>query len=117
MRGSTTPGKGTADLNVNGSYTLGPVTESNRKAGFAPSFKSNTPGNLSSFGSFDLSLNINGGFPQAATTDTSALWSTAAGVLIPNNDGFVAGVHALACNEPGCGATDLSSSVGICSEW
>jgi len=99
---------GTADLNVNGTYTLGPVTESNSIAGFTPSFKSNTPGNLSTFGNFDLSLNTNGGFTDAATsinftlTDIGAPWATAAGVLTPNNDGFVAGVHVFACAEVGC---------------
>ena len=110
---------GTADLNVNGSYTFGPVTESNSVAGFTPSFKSNTPGNLSSFGIFDLSLDTNGGFTQAATTmsftltDTGAPWSAAAGVLTPNNDGFVAGVHAFACNEPGCSATTPAAVSGF----
>src|SRR6266700_2107827 len=92
---------GTADLNVNGTYTLGPATESNSVSGFAPSFKNNAPGNVSSLGNFDLSLNNNGGFTEAATsisftlTDTGAPWSTAAGVLTPNNDGFLAAVLKL----------------------
>src|SRR5690242_11025106 len=110
---------GTADLNVNGTYTLGPVVESNSIAGFTPSFKNNAPGNLSSFGNFDLSLNNNGGFTDAATsisftlTDTGAPWSTATGVLVPNNDGFVSGVHAYACAEPGCGVTSQAAISGF----
>ena len=110
---------GTADLNVNGTYILGPVTESNGIAGFTPSFKDNTPGNLSSFGNFDLSLNTKGGFTEAATsisftlTDTGAPWSTATGVLAPNNDGFVAGVHAYACAESGCSATSQAAVSGF----
>ena len=41
---------GTADLNVNGIYTLGPVAEANSIAGFTPSFKDNTPGQCIEFG-------------------------------------------------------------------
>jgi len=110
---------GTADLNVNGTYTLGPATESNSVSGFAPSFKNNAPGNVSSLGNFDLSLNNNGGFTEAATsisftlTDTGAPWSTAAGVLTPNNDGFFAAVHAFACAEPGCSTTSGAIVTGF----
>ena len=50
-------GGAAADLNVNGSYTLGPVVESNAISGFGASFDTNVPGNVSSFGKFDLSLN------------------------------------------------------------
>jgi hypothetical protein len=110
---------GTADLNVNGTYILGPVTESNSTGGFTPSYKSNTPGNLSSFGAFSLSLNTDGGFTQAATTisftltDTGVPWSTAAGVLTPNSDGYMAGVHAFACAEPGCSTTSQAAVSGF----
>jgi hypothetical protein len=110
---------GSADLNVNGTYTLGPVTESNSIAGFAPSFKDNTPGNVSSFGDFNLSLNNNGGFTEAATsisftlTDTGASWSSAAGVLTPNNAGFVAAIHAFACALPGCSTTSGAAVTGF----
>ena len=110
---------GTVDLNINGNYTLGPVTESNSVAGITPSFKNNTPGNLSTFGNFDLSLNNNGGFTEAATsisftlTDTGAPWSTAAGVLTPNNDGFLAGVHVFACAEPGCSSNSGAAVSGF----
>ncbi len=110
---------GTADLNVNGTYTLGPATESNSVSGFAPSFKNNAPGNVSSLGNFDLSLNNNGGFTEAATsisftlTDTGAPWSTAAGVLTPNNDGFLAAIHAFACAEPGCSTTSGAVVTGF----
>jgi hypothetical protein len=109
---------GTADLNVNGTYVLGAVTE-NSVAGFTPSYKSNTPGNLSSFGNFNLSLNTKGGFGEAATTisftltDTGAPWTTAADVLSPNDDGYSAGVHVFACAEPGCSATAQAALSGF----
>src|SRR5438128_2509588 len=35
---------GTADLNVNGTYSLGAVTESNSISGFTPAFSTNAPG-------------------------------------------------------------------------
>jgi hypothetical protein len=101
-------GQGAADLNVNGPYTLGPVLEANALSGFGASFDANVPGNVSSFGKFDLSLNNSDGFHDSATTigftltDTGAPWSSAAGVLTPDDAGFLAAVHAFACAEPGC---------------
>jgi hypothetical protein len=101
-------GQGAADLNVNGSYTLGTVTESNAISGFGASFDANVLGNVSSFGKFNLSLNNTDGFHDSATsisftlTDTGAPWMTAAGVLSPDNAGYVAAIHAFACAQPGC---------------
>jgi hypothetical protein len=111
---------GTADLNVNGTYVL--AVRENSVAGFTPSYKSNTPGNLSSFGNFNLSLNTNGGFGEAATTisftltDTGAPWATAAGVLTPNDDGYSAGVHVIACAEPDCSATAQAALSGFAAK-
>lgn len=104
-------GQAAADLNVNGSYTLGPVVESNAISGFGANFDANVPGNVSSFGKFDLSLNNVDGFHDTATsisftlTDTGAPWATAAGVLTPDNAGYVAAVRAFACVQPGCSTT------------
>jgi hypothetical protein len=109
-------GQGAADLNVNGSYTLGTVTESNAISGFGASFDANAPGNVSSFGKFNLSLNNSDGFHDSATsisftlTDTGAPWMTAAGVLTPDNAGYVAAVHAFACAQPGC-STDTGAAL------
>lgn len=40
---------GTADLNVNGAYTLGTVTETGLP-GFTPTFIANSPGQVDGFG-------------------------------------------------------------------
>jgi hypothetical protein len=111
---------GTADLNVNGTYTLGAVTESNSISGFTPSFKNNAPGNLASFGVFNLSLNNNGGFTDSATEISFTLtatgttsWSTAASVLTPNDSGYLAGVHAFACAQPGCSTSSGAALTGF----
>jgi hypothetical protein len=95
---------GTADLNVNGTYTLGTVSESNPLTGFSGgSFKDNTPGTVDGFGSFNLSLNNNGGFTDSATTvsftltNTSGTWSSASDVLSPNTGGSDAAIDAFAC--------------------
>jgi hypothetical protein len=112
-------GQAAADLNVNGTYTLGPVVEANAVSGFAATFGANAPGNVSSFGKFDLSLNNAGGFVDAATsisftlTDTGAPWLTAAGVLSSDNAGYLAGVHAFACAEPGCSSTSGAAISGF----
>ena len=96
-------GQGAADLNVNGSYTLGTVYEKNTLSGFTPSYKNNVPGNLDGFGYFNLSLNNNDGFKKSATsitftlTKTSGTWSSAGDVLTANADGALAAVHDFAC--------------------
>jgi FlaG/FlaF family flagellin (archaellin) len=108
-------GHGAVDLNVNGTFTLGPVTETNPISGFTATFDGTTSGNLSEFGTFNLILNNHGGFTDSATsisftiTNTSGTWGSASDVLIANSDGAFAGVHAFACagNEMSC-----SSSAG-----
>lgn len=110
---------GTADLNVNGTYILGPVTESNGIAGFTPTFKNNTPGTVDGFGNFNLSLNNVDGFNDTATsisftlTNTSGTWSSAANVLAPNGSGAEAAIHAFACAEPGCSTTSGATATGF----
>jgi PEP-CTERM motif len=112
-------GEAAADLNVNGSYTLGPVVESNSISGFGANFDANVPGNVSSFGKFDLSLNNVDGFHDAATsirftlTDTGAPWTTAAGLLTPDNAGYLAAVHAFACVQPGCSTASGAAVSGF----
>jgi hypothetical protein len=99
---------GTADLNVNGAYTLGSVTESNIYGGFTPTFDANVPGVVDGFGSFNLSLNNTDGYGDSATsisfqlTNTTGLWITDAAVLT-NNDAIHnanAAIHAFACTAP-----------------
>jgi len=87
-------GQGAVDLNVNGPYTLGPVIEASALGGFGATFDANVLGNVSSFGKFDLSLNNSDGFHDSATsisftlTDTGDPWSSAAGVLTPDERAF-----------------------------
>jgi PEP-CTERM motif len=96
---------GTADLNVNGDYTLGAVTEAGL-AGFSPTYKSNTPGQVDGFGTFSLSLNNFGGYGDAANsvsfqiTNSTGLWTSDAAVLVDNANGANAAIHAFACTSP-----------------
>lgn len=112
-------GQAVVDLNVNGAYTLGTVTESSSITGFGASFKDNTPGNVSSFGVFTLSLNNNDGFTDSATsisftiTKASGTWSSAGDVLTANSDGAYAAVHAFACATPGCSTTSGAAVTGF----
>ena len=95
---------GSADLNVNGTYTLGAVSATGPFN--APSFVVNNPGNVSTFGNFDLSLNFFDGYTNASNsisfqiTNTTGLWTSDAAVLTPNADGFNAAIHAFACTAP-----------------
>jgi hypothetical protein len=97
---------GTADLNVNGAYTLGAVSESNIYAGFTPTFISNTPGQVDGFGTFNLSLNNFDGYGDSASTisfqitNTTGLWTSDAAVLTNNANGANAAIHAFACTAP-----------------
>src|SRR6266850_6787311 len=83
---------GTADLNVNGAYTLGAVTETGL-AGFSPTFIGNAPGQVDGFGQFNLSLNNFDGYGDAADsvsfqiTNTTGLWTSDAAVLTNNANG------------------------------
>jgi hypothetical protein len=98
---------GTADLNINGAYTLqGTITALGFTGGFTPdgSAITNNPGNVDGFGFFDLSLNSPDGFTDSATsvsftvTKNSGAWATdGSDFLLANSQGSKAAVHAFAC--------------------
>ena len=111
---------GTADLNVNGTYSLGSVTESNSISGFTPTFSANAPGQVDGFGNFNLSLNNTDGFTDSATTvmftitaTGATTWSSAANVLAANGNGADAAIHAFACTEPGCSTSSGAFATGF----
>ncbi len=99
---------GSADLNVNGAYTLGTVTPTGPATGgfTAPTFVDNTPGQVDGFGVFDLSLNLFDGYTRAANsisfqiTNTTALWTSDAAVVTNNAAGANAAIHVFACATP-----------------
>jgi hypothetical protein len=99
------------DLNVNGPFTLGTVTETNSIGGFKPTFDTYGSGNVDGMGNFNLILINKDGFKDSATTIsftltlTSGTWSSAADVLTPNAGGFVAAIHGFACSEAGSGCS------------
>jgi PEP-CTERM motif len=115
---------GIADLNVNGSYSLGTVTESNAfGGGFTPSFKNNMPGQVDGFGNFTLSLNNNDGFGDSATTVTFNItatngntWADAAAVAINNTSGFADAVHVFVCDQNPCTASGTANVTGYATE-
>lgn len=110
---------GTADANVNGTYTLGAVTETNSISGFTPTFVGNAPGQVDGMGIFNLSLDNFDGFTDSAThisfsiTDTSGTWLTSDNVLVANGNGFTVGIHAFACAEPGCSTSTGAAATGF----
>jgi hypothetical protein len=95
---------GSADLNVNGAYTLGNVSASGPFD--APVFLNNNPGQVGGMGQFSLSLNFFDGYTHTSDsisfqiTNTTGLWTSDVAVLTPNNDGFNAAIHAFACDDP-----------------
>ena len=99
---------GSADLNVNGTYTLGTVTPTGPASGgfAAPSFTGNSPGQVDGFGNFNLSLNLFNGYTSAANsisfqiTNATGLWTSDAAVVVNNAQNSNAAIHAFACTAP-----------------
>jgi hypothetical protein len=90
---------GSVAVNVNGAFTLGAITGT-QLPGFGPTTYSNGgAGNEDGFGSFNLSINSNGGYTTASNsitftlTKTSGTWSSAANVLTANANGALVGAH------------------------
>lgn len=94
---------GSADLNINGSYTLGPVSATSLPGFNTPTFVGNNPGQVDGFGTFSLSLDFFDGYTNAANSITFSItgsWADEASVLTPNNQGAVAAIHAFVCTAP-----------------
>ena len=111
-------GEGAADLNVNGTYTLGPISFGSLPGFSAPSLDSNNPGNVSTLGDFTLSLKLFDGFTHAVDmlsftlTNTSGTWATDADVLVANASGNFAAVHAFVCGVTGGDPFTCSTTAG-----
>jgi hypothetical protein len=110
-------GMGAVALNVNGSFAVGPVTET-QLAGFTAPSISIGSGNEDGFGSFNLLVTNSDGFTRSATsisftlTKSSGSWSSALDVLTPNSHVAEAGIHAFACAEPGCSPSSTGPDGG-----
>lgn len=108
---------GTVGVNVNGTYTLGAVSESNAGTGFTPTYKNNTPGTEDGFGSFNLSLNNKDGFGDAADTitftitDTSGTWASDSDVLTANAGGSLAAAHIFVTSSPASSGSNGGSAL------
>jgi len=97
------------DLNVGAttfSISPDPVTAATLPGFSIPSCGGPTPGNVSSFGSFNLTMDCFDGYPNAGTTfsfeltNTSGTWATEADVLVANADGNFAAAHIFVCDGP-----------------
>lgn len=95
------------DVNVNGMFTLGTITGANSGTGFTPGPYSNGgSGNVSTFGTFNLTINSFDGFTHSSDTisftinDTSGTWANATNVLIANADGNAAAAHIFVTSSP-----------------
>jgi hypothetical protein len=109
-------GQGAADLNVNGAYTLGTVTEANSIFSTTPTFKENKPGNVDGFGTFSLALDNDDGFTNSATTISFGLtkamgtWASAADVLVANSNGAFIAAHLFVCHDSPAACTTQSGA-------
>jgi len=95
-------------LNVNASlFDVSGIAESNSGTGFTPGpGTSGGSGNVSSFGTFNLTINNFDGFTHSADeitftlTNTGGTWGTADDVLTPNANGFDAAGHVFVTSAP-----------------
>jgi hypothetical protein len=88
-----------ADLNVNGAFSVGPITGVNSFSGFSPGPFTSGSGNADGFGSFNLTIDSFDGIQNASETISFTLtkntgtWASDADVLTPNTAGFPAAAH------------------------
>ncbi len=94
------------DLNTNGSVSLSALSWTGGNAHTAYSVGGSN--NVSSFGSFNFTLDAFDGYKSAVSqltfTLTGSGWGTAADVLTPNSDGYVGAGHIFVIGAPGAGA-------------
>ena len=111
---------GSVAVNVNGAFTLGAITGT-QLPGFGPTTYSNGgAGNEDGFGSFNLSINSNGGYTSASNSISFTLtgsWADEASVLIANSNGFAVAAHIFVAAFPadpnaGALATGFASTGG-----
>jgi hypothetical protein len=97
-----------ADVNVNAtSWTIGSFMASNAGTGFTPGpLSDGGSNNVDGFGVFNQTTTSFDGFSHSSDmisfvlTDTSGMWASAANVLTPNADGYVAGIHVYVTSFP-----------------
>jgi hypothetical protein len=114
-------GNDAVDLNVNGTYSVGSISET-KLSGFSTATTSvGTNDNVDGFGHFNLNLSNSDGFTSSATvisfvlTATGATtWLTASSVLAPNASKHDAAIKAFACSEP-CLSTETAVPGGFAS--
>lgn len=120
---------GTAGVNVNASsFSVATPSEINIYPGFNPMLDTNNghnptawlgSGNEDGFGSFNLTITNADGYGETASTvqfvitNTSGTWATAAGVLTPNANGYVAASHIFVCNQTPCTAPGPSGGSAV----
>jgi hypothetical protein len=122
-----------AYLNVNATtFSVGTVTGANAGSNFS---QTHNPGaitdytvnigsfNVSTFGSFNLDINIFDGYTHAvdtlifSLTNTSGSWATAADVLAFNADGYDAAAHIFPASNPANGNIDTyTGQTGFAAE-
>lgn len=100
---------GSVAVNVNATaFTLGPIiTGSNAGTGFTPGpFSDGGSNNEDGFGSFNQTIDSFGGYTHSSDSlsftlsNTSGTWSSAANVLTPNNNGYLAAAHIFVADYP-----------------
>jgi hypothetical protein len=110
------------DLNV-GAATFttspNPVTAATLPGFSVPSCTNAGSGTVSTFGTFNLTIDCFDGFTNSGKTfsftltNTSGTWLTEADVLVANADGNFAGAHIFVCNTNPCTATAGAAATGF----
>jgi protein with PEP-CTERM/exosortase system signal len=87
---------GSVAVNVNGAFTLGPITGTQLLGFTAASYSQGPAGNEDGFGSFNLTINTMGGYTTSSKSITFTLtgsWANEGKVLIANANGARVAAH------------------------
>jgi hypothetical protein len=113
-----------ADMNINGSFSVSNLADT-QLATFhtnSPSAWTQGSGNVDGFGAFNLNINTQDGAGSAmdtisfTLTDTSGTWSSAANVLSPNSQGNDLAVHIATCGGTPCTLSNTGATTGFGSQ-
>jgi hypothetical protein len=95
-----------AGVNVAGTFSLGTITPT-FLPGFSGTFSNGGSGNMDGFGTFNLTISDNCGYPCAAsqlvfslTATGGTTWGSASSILTANSQGAFVAFHGFACTSP-----------------
>ena len=95
-----------AAVNVNGAFTLGPISGTHLLGFSATTYSNGGAGNVDGWGQFNLTINSHDGYTESSNsitftlTKASGTWSSDANVLTANGNGAFVAAHIFVADFP-----------------